>query len=158
MLNLTNSLNWTSRQYGKLKLPMQGMFHPAWNWTSYLTLMIDSVVCGGWLGLKIIEWRGTQPFTYLEMQLDSLVWSIWIPIYPNSNSCYVLVSSNWYVPRYTPTHKLLPEMILMIDCRYNSEYMWPNTTKGTSCLLLRKLRLLHYLTEDITSFPMIPNL
>ena len=31
-------------------------------------------------------------------------------------------------------------------------YMWPNTTKGTSCLLLRKLRCLHYLTGYLTSF------
>ena len=36
-------------------------------------------------------------------------------------------------------------------------YMWPNTTKGTWCLLLKILRFLHYLTEDFTSFPMIPN-
>ena len=33
----------------------------------------------------------------------------------------------------------------------DAKYMWPNTTKGTSCLLL------NYLTEDLTSFPMIPN-
>ena len=32
-----------------------------------------------------------------------------------------------------------------------------NTTKGTSCLHLRKFRFLHYLTEDLTSFPIIPN-
>ena len=37
-------------------------------------------------------------------------------------------------------------------------YMWPNTTKGTSCLLLNKLRFLDYLTEYLTSFPMIPKL
>ena len=36
-------------------------------------------------------------------------------------------------------------------------YMWPNTTKGTWCLLLRKLRSVHYLTDELTSFPMIPN-
>ena len=35
-------------------------------------------------------------------------------------------------------------------------YMWSNTTKGTSCLLLNKLRFLQYLTEDLTRFPMIP--
>ena len=33
----------------------------------------------------------------------------------------------------------------------------PNTTKGTSCLLMKKLRFMQYLTEDLTSFPMIPN-
>ena len=36
-------------------------------------------------------------------------------------------------------------------------FMWPNKTKGTSRLLLRKLRFLYYVTEDLTSFPMIPN-
>ena len=31
--------------------------------------------------------------------------------------------------------------------------MSPNTTKGTSCLLLKKkIRFLHYLAEDLTSF------
>ena len=29
--------------------------------------------------------------------------------------------------------------------------MWPNTTKGTSCLLLT-MRFLHYLIDDLTSF------
>ena len=29
--------------------------------------------------------------------------------------------------------------------------MWPNTTKGTSCLHLNKLRFLHYLTKDFWS-------
>ena len=34
----------------------------------------------------------------------------------------------------------------------------PDTTKGTSGLLLKeKNEFLHYLTEDLTSFPMIPN-
>ena len=28
-----------------------------------------------------------------------------------------------------------------------------NTTKGTCCLLLRKLRFVHYLTDELTSFP-----
>ena len=36
-------------------------------------------------------------------------------------------------------------------CRLDN--MWPNTSKGTSCLHLRKLRFLHYLTEYLTSFP-----
>ena len=31
----------------------------------------------------------------------------------------------------------------------NIKYLWPNTTKGTSCLLLSKFRFLHYLTEDL---------
>ena len=35
--------------------------------------------------------------------------------------------------------------------------MWLITTKATSFLLLKKLRFLHYLTEDSTSFPIIPN-
>ena len=30
--------------------------------------------------------------------------------------------------------------------------IWPNTTKGT-CLLLRKLRFVHYITDELTSFP-----
>ena len=33
------------------------------------------------------------------------------------------------------------------------EHTWPNTTKGTSCLLFRKLRFLLYLTGDLKSFP-----
>ena len=39
------------------------------------------------------------------------------------------------------------------------EHLWrpyvtqlPNTTKGTSCLLQRKLRFMHYLTEEFTSY------
>ena len=40
---------------------------------------------------------------------------------------------------------------------YGILYMWPSTTKGTWCLLLRKLRFVHYLTGELTSFPMIPN-
>ena len=44
---------------------------------------------------------------------------------------------------------------ILFDCWF--DYLWPNTTKGTSCLFLKILIFLHYLTEDFTSFRMIPN-
>ena len=38
-------------------------------------------------------------------------------------------------------------------------HKWPNTTKGTSCLLLKKNEIFALsITVDLTSFPMIPNL
>ena len=41
--------------------------------------------------------------------------------------------------------------------KFFTAYMWPSTTKETWCLLLRKLRFVHYLKDELTSFPMIPN-
>ena len=44
--------------------------------------------------------------------------------------------------------------VLLDECLWSFN-LWPNTTKGTWCLLLRKLRFVHYLTDELTSFPMI---
>ena len=85
---------------------------------------------------------------------------VWTLLWMQSTTCEDLYWNKGYIQLLKHTHlRYLREPndnFWIFRHRSYKQQMWPNTTKGTSCLLLRKLRYLHYLPEDFTSFPMIP--
>ena len=68
------------------------------------------------------------------------------------------MSNNTYKSQYDLGLSRMPIVYSDVFLIFFIDSMWPNITKGISCLLLKKkIRFLNYLTEDLTSIPMIPN-
>ena len=140
-----NNIKWMLHKHSGL--PILAQLHFGWIASSSSRHYYLFIIC-----LKVFKWekqKSSSPLLFLAV--------FWFPI------CIIICNVN-ILKLFKRWPTCLPvAWILCVSChpyfiycvKIASEFrftMWLNSTKGTSCLLLKI-----YLTEDLTIVPMIPN-